>query len=285
MGEARIGSERLATYLLRMLPTALRDTIPLSDDPKAKRRPNPKPPAPPAIVAADREALAERARESFLALPWDTRYERTDIEQLAAKAAIALTDAELVAHVHAGRREIICYSESGEEFTVKQLRPGKRHIEILGDAFAQVELPRHTRDADDIYCRVIGEARAFVLSGTVYAEHQAHVEAGANAYVSLFDAASGVVDAMGAFAYGCSQTRIELKRAHQVRAADEAVVLVDPAKSRGQIALCDQAQIVDVHTGATLVTALELLEGENTVGNARWLRREELTCYHWAWNR
>lgn len=268
-----------------MLPEVLRDTIPLSDDPAAKRRPHPKAPVPTCIVPGDREALSARARAAFLALPWSALYERADIEDLAAKAAVALTDADLIDLIAAGRREIICYSESGESFTIKQLRPGKRHIEVLGDAFAKVELPRHSKDAEEIYCRVIGTARAFVSSGTVYAEQRAQVEAGANASISLFDEATGLIDAMGAFAYARSRSRIELKRAHQVRADDQAVVLVDPSSARGEIALCGEATVMDLRTGATLVTVPELLECDNTRMNARWLRGEELICYHWAWSR
>jgi hypothetical protein len=89
---------------------------------------------------------------------------------------------------------------------------------------------------------------------------------------------------MGAFAYGHSNSRLELKRAHQVRADGQAVVLIDPDTARGEIALYEEASIVDVRTGQTLVTVPELLECENTLGNARWLRGQELTCYHWAWN-
>lgn len=283
MGGVRIGPLHLASYLTRMVEV-LRDTIPLSNDPAAKRTPRPLSPTPAVVPVGDREALVARARETFLTLPWDSRYERADIEALAAKAAVALTDADLNDLVAAGRREILCYSESGEEFTVKQLRPGKRHIEVLGDAFARVELPHHSRDADDIYCRVIGEARAFVASGTVYAEHRAKVEAGANATISLENEASCVVDAMGAFAYARSRSRVELKRAHQVRADGQAVVLVDPKSARGEIALCEEATVVDLTTGATLVTVAELVECDNTRFNARWLRGKELICYHWAWN-
>lgn len=280
-GRGPLGHEE--TYLRPML--AHRDSIALSEDPaygRTPRRPRSAPAASGPVDRSGRDEVAARAREAFLALPWDERYERQALADLAGRAGVALDSAELLARIHAGRREVLCYSESGAEFEVKALRPGKRHIEVFGDAFARVELPG--RGSDDFYCRVGGQARAFVLSGQVYAEHRAYLEAGAHARVHLFDDATGLADAMGCFAYCHGRSRLELRRAHQVRADEQAVVAVDPETARGEIALYEEATVIDSRSGETLVTVPDLVEGENTRGNARWLRGEELTCYHWAWN-
>jgi hypothetical protein len=264
-----------------------RNDIPLSADPQAARTPRMAKSAQQSTqkrLAEDRDRLREAAVAYYCGLSWSGW--EADIAAEAAKLAIALDQAELIAHLEAGRKRILCYCERPEEFEIRWIRPGQREILLGGQAVGQVRLPgQFSTGHDDVMVRVLGMASAHVASGKATFEQGSRGRVTSSDLVTVRDHADITIASKAAKIDAYDHARLLLDKSGRVRASGDVSVLVDLDGSYGQLFLCGQAQLTDPTEASVIVTAQDLAEGENVPGNEMWLRRQELTCCYLQWVR